>query len=230
MTIFFTGLFAIASSFAIKFLFDEHWWVLLGIAIAFLAGWFLFMVTDQESDSYKNIETLEVLVKGVVPVLAVVCLVCSLLAFRRSCVSGVLLLAGALLLVYGEVQVSRHLRFVRGTGAPASGSVSGRPASTGSKGGVGMSNVEFKVLSLMNRDPGQRGYASVPGSYTVTDLIRHLQRSMNLPRETEGMAIVLEFSSWSGDAPYGMTMDQIGADGGECTVSESYERDRSAYS
>ena len=92
-----------------------------------------------------------------------------------------------------------------------------------------MSDIEFKVLSLMNRDPGQRGYARVPGSYTVADVIRHLQRTMNLPKETEGMAIVLEFSSWGGDAPYGMTMEEIGADGGECNVCESYDGDRSAY-
>lgn len=92
-----------------------------------------------------------------------------------------------------------------------------------------MSNINLKVLSLMNRDPGQPGYVVVPGSYTVADLIRHLQTAMNLPRETEGMAIVLEFSSYGGDAPYNMTLDEIGA-GGECTVCESYTGDRSAYS
>lgn len=91
-----------------------------------------------------------------------------------------------------------------------------------------MPNISFKVLSLMNRNPGQAGYASVPGSYTVADLIRHLQHTMNLPRETEGMAIVLEFSSYSGDAPYELTLNEIG--GGECTVSEIYGGDRSAYS
>lgn len=92
-----------------------------------------------------------------------------------------------------------------------------------------MSNINLKVLSLMNRNPGQPGYVIVPGSYTVADLIRHLQTAMNLPRETEGMAIVLEFSSYRGDAPYNMTLDEIGA-GGECTVCESYAGDRSAYS
>lgn len=114
MTVFFTILFTLASSFAIKFLIDGRWWIPLGIVMAVLSCWFLFMVSEQDSNSYKNQETLEILVKGIMPAFMVASLICSLLTFRRSSISTVFLFIGTLLVVFGEIKLLRHQKFVRG--------------------------------------------------------------------------------------------------------------------
>lgn len=104
-----------------------------------------------------------------------------------------------------------------------------------------MAEITLRVLSLMNRDPGGQIRVSVPDNFTVVDLIRYLKRLRVtgddgfekdfLALETAEMAIVLEFSSYSSDAPYEMTLAALGVSSGdECNVSESYDGSRAAYS